>query len=176
MNKAIFLDRDGTITDESCYPNFFVENCKILDKNISKVLKNLKQAWYLIVIITNQAWIDKWYYTEKDFWDFMKEVERQLELKFDGIYFCPYHPDYSGEYPCRKPNNWMILQAQKDLNIDLNKSWMIWDSEKDIIAWKKSWCKTILYNSKNLKNLNMNPDFIATSWEEIKNFILNNKI
>jgi histidinol phosphatase-like enzyme len=43
MNKAIFLDRDGTLTDESCYPNFFPENCKLVDKNIPEVLKKLKQ-------------------------------------------------------------------------------------------------------------------------------------
>jgi len=176
MNKAIFLDRDGTITDESCYPNFFVENCKIVEKNIWEILKKLKKAWYLLVIITNQAWIDKWYYTEKDFWNFMKETEKQLDIKFDGIYFCPYHPDFSGTYPCRKPNNGMILQAQKELNIDLKNSFMIWDSEKDIIAWSKSWCKTILYNSQKLdiNNFETKPDFVASSWNDIEKFILNN--
>jgi len=173
MNKAIFLDRDGTLTDESCYPNFFPENCKLVDKNIPEVLKKLKQKWYLLVITTNQAWIDKWYYTEKDFWDFMKELQKQLNLKFDGIYFCPYHPDFSWNHPCRKPNNWMILQAQKDLNIDLAKSYMIWDSEKDIIAWKKSGCKTILYNSQklNIENLAVKPDFVVKDFLEILSII-----
>jgi len=172
MNKAIFVDRDWTITDESCYPNFFPENVRLLEKNIWEILKKFKDNWYLIIVITNQAWIDKWYYTEKDFWNFMKETENQLNFKFDAIYFCPYHPDYSWNFPCRKPNNWMFLQAQKDFNIDLERSFMIWDSEKDIQAGKKSWCKTILYNSKNLNNLQIKPDFIANNWTEVENFIL----
>ncbi len=173
MNKAIFIDRDGTLTDESCYPNFFLENCKLVERNIWDVLKKFKKKWYLFVVITNQAWIDKWYYTEKDFWDFMKELERQLDLKFGWIYFCPYHPDYSWESECRKPNNWMLLQAQKDLNIDLKKSFMIWDNEKDIIAWNKSWCKTILYNSQNLdiNKFKFRPDFVVNNWEEIEDLI-----
>jgi len=169
MKKAIFLDRDWTLTDERCYPNFFSENCELIDKNIWYILKKLREKWYLLVIITNQAWIDKWYYTEKDFWNFMKELEKQLNLKFDWIYFCPYHPNYSWESKCRKPNNWMILQAQKELNIDLKKSFMIWDNEKDIIAWYKSWCKTILLNNNklNLEKLKVKPNYICNSRNEI---------
>ena len=174
MNKAIFLDRDGTLTDESCYPEFFAKNCKLMEENIWKILKKLRKKWYLLVIITNQAWIDKWYYTEKDFWQFMEELENQLKLKFDGIYFCPYHPDFSWENDCRKPKNGMILQAKKDLNIDLKKSFMIWDNEKDIIAWKKSWCKTIFYNSKklNINSFETRPDFVTNSWKEIENLFI----
>ena len=174
MNKAIFLDRDGTLTDESCYPDFFAENCELVEKNIWDILRRFKTEGYLLVIITNQAWIDKWYYTENDFWLFMEELENQLNIKFDGIYFCPYHPDYSGESQCRKPNNGMLLQAQKDLNIDLNNSFMIWDNEKDIIAGKKSWCKTILYNSNNINfiEFKVKPDFVANNWQEIEKFIL----
>jgi len=171
MNKAVFIDRDGTITDEACYPNFFPENCKLMEQNIWEVLYKLRKAWYLLIIITNQAGIDKWYYTEKDFWEFMKETEKKLNIKFDKIYFCPYHPDYSWTYPCRKPNNWMILQAQKDLNINLEKSYVIWDSEKDMVAGKKSWCKTILYNSKDL-NITWNSDFIVYTWKSILSKIL----
>jgi histidinol phosphatase-like enzyme len=67
----------------------------------------------------------------------------------------------------------MILQAQKDLNIDLAKSYMIWDSEKDIIAWKKSGCKTILYNSQklNIENLAVKPDFVVKDFLEILSII-----
>jgi len=173
MNKAIFIDRDGTLNIDINYA-YKIEDCKLVEKNIWEILKKLKQKWYLLVVITNQAWIDKWYYTEKDFWDFMKEIERQLDLKFNWIYFCPYHPDFSWESECRKPNNWMILQAEKDLNIDLKSSFMIWDNEKDIIAWNKSWCKTILYNSTKLdiKNFEIKPDFVVNNWKEIEKIVL----
>jgi len=173
MKKAIFIDRDWTITSEDCYPNFFPENVELMENNIWEVLKKFRQKWYLVIIITNQAWIDKWYYTEKDFWEFMEETEKQLSFKFDKTYFCPYHPDYSWKYSCRKPDNWMILQAKKDFNIDLEKSFMIWDSEKDIKAGKKSWTKTILYNSKNLDRLDTKPDYAIKSWSEIEKIILN---
>jgi len=173
MNKAIFIDRDGTLNIDINYA-YKIEDCILVEKKLWEILKKFKYKWYLLVVITNQAWIDKWYYTKKDFWDFMKELERQLDLKFDWIYFCPYHPDYSWESECRKPNNWMILQAQKELNIDLKKSFMIWDNEKDIIAWNKSWCKTILYNSKKLdiKNFEIKLDFVVNNWKEIEKIVL----
>ena len=173
MNKAIFLDRDWTLTDESCYPDFFAKNCKLMEKNIWEILKKLKEKWYLLIIITNQAWIDKGYYTKKDFWNFMEELQKQLDFKFDWIFFCPYHPDFSWNYPCRKPNNWMILEAWKKFDIDLKKSYMIWDSKKDIEAWKKSNCKTVLYNSKNLdiKNFEEKTDFVIKNFEELLKII-----
>ncbi len=106
----------------------------------------------------------------------MSELERQLNIKFDKTYFCPYHPDFSGDFPCRKPNNGMILQAKKEFDIDLQKSFMIGDNEKDIISGKKSNCKTILINTQHLEGekLKEKPDFIANNWQEIENYILKN--
>ena len=77
----------------------------------------------------------------------------------DGIYYCPHHPHkgYEGEVPelkieceCRKPKPGMLLQAAKDFNIDLEKSWMVGDSDTDIEAGKKAGCQTFLVGEKTL--------------------------
>ncbi len=172
MKKAIFLDRDWTINIDNWY-TYKVEDCKLIDKNIWKILKSLQQIWYLLIIVTNQAGIDRGYYKEEDFRKFMKELEKQLGIKFDWIYFCPYHPDFSWDHNCRKPNNWMIVKAQQDYNIDLESSYMIGDTEKDIIVGKISNCTTILINTKNITSntLREKPDFIVKNWKEIEKII-----
>lgn len=79
----------------------------------------------------------------------------------DGIYYCPHHPDkgFSGEVAtlkiecnCRKPKPGMLLQAAKDFNIDLTKSWMIGDSENDILAGKNAGCQVLLIDKNNPGN------------------------
>ncbi len=172
MKKAIFLDRDGTLNIDIWYA-YKKEDCELVEPGIGKILIKFQQTWYLLIIVTNQAGIDKWYYQERDFYLFMEELQSKLNIKFDGIYFCPYHPDFSGESDLRKPNNGMLLQAQKDFGIDFSKSFMIGDNEKDIQAWQKSWCTTILYNSQKLSfnTFENPPDFCVESWSEIEKII-----
>jgi len=172
MKKAIFLDKDGTLNIDIWYA-YKKEDCTLLEPGIWGILRQFQQKWYFLIIVTNQAGIDKWYYKEDDFHVFMLELQKQLWITFNGIYFCPYHPDFSGESIFRKPNNGMLLQAQKDFDIDCSLSYMIGDNEKDIQAGKKSWCKTILYNSQNfdLKDFKNIPDFCVTSWNEIEKII-----
>lgn len=169
MKKAIFLDRDWTINIDNWY-TFKVKELKIIDNNIWNILKKFKDLGYLLIIVTNQSWIDRWYYSENDFWKFMNAMEKELNIKFDGIYFCPSHPDFSWNSKFRKPNNWMLLKANEDFWIDFNKSFMIWDSISDMIAWKTSWCKTILLWKK--ESWNKYIDFYSDSWEKIEKIIL----
>lgn len=173
MKKAIFLDRDGTLNVDIHYAHK-KEDCKLVEQNIWKILQKFREAGYLLIITTNQAGIDKWYYGEEDFWSFMKELENQLDIVFDATYFCPFHPDFSGEKPCRKPNNGMILQAKKEFDIDLKASFMIGDNEKDVISGKKSGCTTILINTNDfdVESFASKPNFAVDSWEEIKSIIL----
>jgi len=174
MKKAIFLDRDGTLNVDIWYA-YKIKDCFLIEKWIWNILQKFKDKWYLLVIITNQAWIDKWLYNNNDFNLFMNELSSKLNISFDWIYFCPYHPDFTWLRKCRKPNNWMIMKAEKDLNIDLINSYMIWDSFKDIQAWKKSHCTTILINTQNLNTIDseIQPDFVVSKWNEIEKIILN---
>ncbi len=174
MQKALFLDRDGTLNVDIGYA-YKAEDCRLVEQWIWEKLKKFRQQGYLLVIITNQAWIDKWYYEEKDLFLFMDELGKQLDIKFDGIYFSPFHPDFSWDSECRKPNNWMILRAKRELDIDLENSYMIWDNYKDVEAWIRSWTKTILLNTQNLDvdNSDIKPDFTVNSWDEIEKIINN---
>lgn len=166
MKKAVFLDRDWTLNKDNWY-TYKVEDLALIDENIPSILKYFKNKWYLLIIVTNQSWIDRGYYKEEDFWKFMRALENKIWFEFDAIYFASNHPDISWDSSFRKPNNWMLLKAQKDFSIDLSKSFMVWDSESDILVWKKSWCKTILLWKKF-----EDADFIVSSWLEIKNIIL----
>ena len=173
MKKAIFIDRDWTLNTDIWYA-YKVDDCVLVEPWIWEMLHKFRAEWYLLVIITNQAWIDKWFYNEDDFNLFMKELERQLNVVFDWIYFCPFHPKFSWESECRKPNNWMLLNAQKDLDIDLDNSFMIWDNFKDVEAWRKSGCKTIMINTNNfdLEESDVKPDFLVNKWSGIEKIIL----
>jgi histidinol-phosphate phosphatase family protein len=127
--SAVFLDRDGTLMDE-------VEYCRDpalvkLLPGVRKGLAQLKAAGFALVIVTNQSGIGRGFFTPEDY----EAVHaRLLELLgpdlIDAAYFCPDHPDRSTER--RKPGIGMLLEAAKDLDLDLANSWMIGDKISDI--------------------------------------------
>lgn len=133
MNKALFLDRDGVINKEKNYL-YKIEDFEFID-GVFETCKYFQDKGYLIIIITNQAGIARGKYTEDDYQiltDWMiKEFEKK-DIKISKVYHCPHHPDFSGECECRKPNPGMILQAQKDFDIDLSQSILVGDKNSDI--------------------------------------------
>jgi len=169
--KAIFLDRDGTINQlkewQKCISN--IKDVKLWN-NVKKTLNKIKNLWYKLIIITNQTWVWMWYYTKQQVEEVNKEIEKQLWFNFDKIYACYHHPDENCE--CRKPKTKNIEQAIQDFNINVKKSYFIWDKEKDIQAWKKIWCKwTILVWNNNIKKFNFKPDFIIKDFSELLDII-----
>ena len=142
MNKAVFLDRDGVVNVEKNYV-YKIEDFEFMP-GIFDVCKKYQQEGYLLFIITNQAGIARGYYTEEQFrilTDFMiKQFEKQGIL-IKKVYFCPHHPDFTGECECRKPNPGMILQAAKEFDIDLSESILIGDKESDIEAGERAGMK-----------------------------------
>lgn len=160
MNKALFLDRDGIINQDSGYtykPSEFVPIDGIVGLCQSAMYKG-----YILIIITNQSGIGREYYTEEQFREFMQTVEEYFAKNgvfFTKIYFSPYHPQatqarYQAGAEFRKPNPGMILQAQKEFNIDLSKSILIGDKPTDIQAGLNAKVgRNILFLSKNLKNI-----------------------
>ena len=167
---AIFLDRDGVINKE--YHNFKYQDPMNINKGAVSAVKKINNKGYLSVIITNQPAVAKGFITL----DKLKNDHKKLEYYFgtqgayfDRIYFCPYYPDkgFKGENKkfkkkstWRKPDNGMLLQAVKDLNIDIKKSYMIGDQSVDYYAAKKTGIKCLLVGekfkikgSKNYKNL-----------------------
>ena len=150
--KAIFLDRDGTINK---YVGFLrnIEEFELLD-GVSEAIKQINQSAFLTIVVTNQPVIARGEVTE----DGLEEIHQKMETLLgkdgayiDDLYYCPHHPHkgYEGEIEalkidcdCRKPKPGMFLQAAKDHHIDLSNSWMIGDSENDILAGKAAGCKT----------------------------------
>ena len=155
---AIFLDRDGVINKE--YLNKHYQNPMEINKGAISAVKKINNNGFLSVIITNQPAIAKGIITLDKLKKDHKKLEYEFGLKgayFDRIYFCPYHPEkgFKGEIKkfkkkssWRKPDNGMFLQAIKDLNIDIKKSYMIGNSSADYYAAKKTGIKCLLIGKK----------------------------
>lgn len=156
--KAIFLDRDGTINK---YVGF-LKNIKDFEllPNVSDAIKMINSSEYLAIVVTNQPVIARGEVTFEELDEIHNKMETLLGRDgayLDAIYFCPHHPNsgYEGEIPelkidcnCRKPKPGMLLKAAEDFNVDLAKSWMIGDDEIDVLAGLTAGCKAVKLNKK----------------------------
>ena len=139
MNKAIFLDRDGTLNIDYGYVHE-IDNFKFIDGAID-ALRELKKMRYMLVLVTNQSGIARGYFSEDQFLQLTEWMDWSLaeqDVDLDGIYYCPHHPEGKGEYKedcdCRKPKSGMLLQAIKELKIDPTQSIMVGDKVEDLKA------------------------------------------
>jgi D-glycero-D-manno-heptose 1,7-bisphosphate phosphatase len=160
--KAIFLDRDGTINK---YVGFLghIDDFELLE-GVSEAIKMINQSGFLAFVVTNQPVIARGEVTWEELHEIHKKMETLLGMDgayIDGIYICPHHPNkgFEGERPeykmecdCRKPKPGMLLQAAKDYNINLKESYMIGDSERDVEAGKSAGCKDSLIIETNGNN------------------------
>lgn len=150
MNKAIFLDRDGTINVEKNYLHR-IEDFEFLP-GVVDALKQLQQAGYMLIIVTNQSGIARGYYTEDDFQKLNDWMVTQLKMQgviISHVYFCPHLPDaeimeYRKECNCRKPKLGMYQQAIADYDIQLIKSYAIGDKIRDCAICEQTVCKGFL--------------------------------
>lgn len=182
---AIFLDRDGVINkDMDSKP--YAKDFELLD-GVADAIHSINKSDYLSVVVTNQPMIAKGFVTFDEVHLTHKKLETLLGEKrayLNKIYFCPHHPQsgFEGEIPelkikcdCRKPKPGMLLQAQKDLNIDLKNSWMIGDKDTDMQAGKAVGCRTVLISADNIKT--QNADFVCKNLLEAVELIeKNNKL
>jgi len=181
MNQAIFFDRDGVLCREK---NLFYKGFRITEPEhfeweggAQDALRKFSGLDYLLVVITTQSQIGRGLLTpeklqtiNKPIYDELKKYSRTL----DGFYFCPHTPQDNCD--CRKPKIGLMLRAKQDLDIDLEKSWMIGDTTSDILAGNIAGCKTILvktgYAGKDF-SFRANMDFITENllgaYEIIKN-------
>lgn len=160
--KAIFLDRDGTINK---YVGFLTkpEQFELLP-GVAEAIKWINKSGYLAIIVTNQPVIARGECSWKELQKIHDKMEMELGKEgafLDGIYICPHHKDkgFEGERPeykfdcdCRKPKPGLLLQAAKDFNIDLAQSYMIGDSVSDITAGKNAGCKDSIMIETNATN------------------------
>lgn len=140
MNKAIFLDRDGTIIKDTGYLSS-PQDVEFIDY-IDIALKKLLQFEFLFIIITNQSGIGRGYYTIKDMQKVNKHIKKELAHKNIPIldfYFCPHYigsllEKYNIKCECRKPEPGLLKKAALDYNINLKQSYMIGDKKSDVLA------------------------------------------
>ena len=171
MNKAVFLDKDGTLIRNVSYnvnPDL-VE----FEPYAFEALKFLQQHGFLLAIITNQPGVAFGYFTEKELEHLQTHIAKMLEKQkvlLNGFYYCPHHPEgqvdeYSIICDCSKPAPGLLIRAAKEMNIDLKQSWMIGDILNDIEAGNRAGCKTILINNGNETLWELNnarePDYIV---------------
>lgn len=137
MTKAIFLDRDGIINADKGYL-YKIEDIDFVD-GIFDICRMAGDRGYLVVVITNQAGIARGLYTHEDvekLHGWMKERFAEHGVDIAAIYYCPHHPDFTGECGCRKPAPGMINAAVKDFDIDVKQSVMLGDKVSDMQAGK----------------------------------------
>ncbi|SKC35006.1 D-alpha,beta-D-heptose 1,7-bisphosphate phosphatase [[Eubacterium] yurii] len=138
MNKAAFFDRDGTINVEKNYL-YKVGDFEFIE-GIPELIKKYNDEGYIVIVVTNQAGIARGYYTEEDMNILHRYINEQLAkigAHIDAFYFCPHHPDITGECNCRKPKTGMLEKAIKDWDIDVSQSILYGDKPWDIEAGKK---------------------------------------
>ena len=148
--RAVFLDRDGTINEEVHYlsePGQF----RLLD-GAAEAIRLLNRAGFKVVVFTNQSGIARGYFSEKRLQEIhalMVELLRARQAHLDAIYWCPHHPTagrgvYKTACQCRKPRPGMLKKAARELEIDLGRSFTVGDKISDLEAGRAAGCRNIL--------------------------------
>lgn len=174
MNKAIFLDRDGTINVEKHYL-YKEEDFEFLP-GVVETLADFKKNGYLLILVTNQSGIARGYYREEDMHRLHAFMQSKLDekgAKLDAIYFCPHHPQAAvGAYRincnCRKPLGGLFDRAIEEWKIDVTASWAIGDKERDLRYPHQSGMKTILLQQEECESEYP----VCKNWDEIRRKIL----
>ncbi len=149
-HRSLFLDRDGTLVHASHYPSR-PEQLRLYDA-IGPMLRTLQEQDFRLIVITNQAGIARGYFTEADLQrmhEYLTSELVKLGVRVDGIYHCPHHPEGVVEglairCACRKPQPGMLLQAAREHDLDLSRSWFVGDILDDVEAGNRAGCRTIL--------------------------------
>ncbi len=153
VEPAVFLDRDNTLIANGGDLGD-AESVRLLD-GAAEALSELREAGYRLVVVTNQGGVARGKFTEADVDAVHQRIAQLLddEIHQSGLierfYYCPYHPEgtvaeYRRDHPWRKPNPGMILQASRDMELDLEHSWVIGDQDRDIAAGRAAGCRTLL--------------------------------
>lgn len=178
-DPAVFLDRDNTLIEDPgyiCDPN----QVRLLP-GAAAALRRLRQAGYLLVVATNQSGVARGLFTEDDLQavhERLRELLRAEDADVDAIYYCPYlsgpeavNDTYRRDSDLRKPRPGMLLLAAQELNLDLTRSWMVGDSERDMEAGRAAGCRTILITRDSAPDGeatlgNTQPDYVAADFAE----------
>ena len=184
MNKAIFIDKDGTLIKDIPY-NVKSELIE-LAADAAPALRLLQDKGFLLIIISNQSGVARGYFTEKDLQPVSDTITNKLSAEgivINGFYYCPHHTEgtikeYAVACDCRKPKPGLILKAAKDFSVDVSQSWMIGDILNDVEAGNAAGCQTVLINNGNetewISGEARKPNYTVMSLLEATNIIIQN--
>jgi D-glycero-D-manno-heptose 1,7-bisphosphate phosphatase len=131
MSRCVFLDRDGVLNQDNPNYSYRVEEFKILP-GVIEAIALLKEAGFLLVVVTNQSGIAQKIYTEAQMRECHDYLQSACSHRIDHFYFCPHHPSVTASL-ARKPGTLMFEKAIAKFNIDVTTSWMVGDRGRDII-------------------------------------------
>ena len=182
-NRAIFLDRDGTLNEDPGYLGNHEQ--VVLLPTVGEALSILKNQFnFLLIVISNQSGVARGLITEEDVKNVNQRINELLanyNVSIDDFFYCTAHPDFSSddECLCRKPSPQMILEASEKFKIDISESYLIGDNISDIECAYNAGCKSILVKTgfgldsiNVLQKQNKFPSFVAENLMDAANFII----
>lgn len=181
MEPAVFLDRDNTlIANDGDLGD--PDQVRIMP-GVPTGLLALRQAGFRLVVVTNQAGVARGRFTEADVDAVHQRIASLVEEEtgsdglIDRFYYCPYHPEgtkpeYRRDHSWRKPHPGMLVQAARDMGLDLSRSWLIGDQMRDIRAGKAAGCRTVLIASDAALAKETNPTVAVDTFERAVEAIL----
>lgn len=148
MKKAVFLDRDGVLIEDTGFVGS-PEEVRLL-QGASTALIELHRRGYLVIVVSNQSGVARGIFPKSAVEAVNEEMRRQLQAAgtdIDAIYFCPHHPqgkvaEYRRECDCRKPRPGLIVKALAEHGVDPALSYMIGDAVRDVEAGETAGCRT----------------------------------
>ncbi len=151
LNKAVFLDRDGVITEDPPHYAHRLDQLKLINGS-AQAIRLLNAQNFHVIVVSNQSGVARGYYQESDVKIFNEEMNHLLEsagAHIDAIYYCPHHPDavieyYKKDCKCRKPKPGMILDGIQKYSLDIQNSFVVGDKWSDIEAGECAGLKTVL--------------------------------
>ncbi len=174
-NRAVFLDRDGTINEECGYLNH-IDRLKLIE-GAAEAVSLLKRHGLKTIVVSNQSGVARGYFPEHLLEPLHKKIQALLGERggaLDAIYYCPHHPrvgdpPYKQECQCRKPKLGMIHRAERELAVDARQSYMVGDKLGDVEFGKNAGCKAILVLTGygkgeweyNREKFAVEPDYVA---------------
>lgn len=180
--RAVFLDRDGTINDDPGYlgnPDLV----KLLPGAGSALARLKNELGFILIVVSNQSGVARGLITENDVIAVNNKINLLLKpfnVCIDKFFYCPAHPDFNTpeECRCRKPSPDMILSAIDEFGIEKEGSYLVGDSDSDILSGIAAGVKTILVKTgygkdhiSALQNQNILPNFVADNLKDACNFI-----
>ena len=180
-NRAVFLDRDGTINRDVGYTHR-VEDLELLP-NAAAGLSRMAELGYRLFITTNQSGVARGRFTEADVRAFNAALCAHLQsegVTIEAAYYCPFHPtegvgQYRRESPMRKPGDGMIRLAAQQHHLDLPASFVVGDRQSDVLAGQRAGCRTILVRTgmggSDPEAVPSPPDYLAADLLEAANYI-----